>query len=404
MRLLLVSQYFTPEITAAPLRLHPFAAGLVARGHDVEVLCEIPNHPQGVVHPGYGGRPLRRETVDGIRVTHVRAHVSRSKHPAHRVASYASYAGIATLVGSFAKRPDVILASSPPLTVGVVGAALSKRFRVPWVLDVRDLWPEVAVTLGQVSSSSRSLRAAAWLERRLYGSAAAVTTVTEPFCADIGALRDPDGVHLLPNGTSREWLDAAALEPSRAELGLPADGFLLTYAGNVGLSQNLDTAIEAVAEAGSDFRLLIVGHGASRPRLEDLAAELAPDRVTFRDPVPPAEAARHLRASDALLVSLGDSPALGKTIPIKLYDYCAVGRPVVVAAPGEARRIAEDRGVAMVAAPGDRTSLLEAIVALRDRPELGEQLSARAREFATEHLREDLVAKLEQVLLDVQRR
>jgi glycosyltransferase involved in cell wall biosynthesis len=400
MRILLVSQYFTPEITAASLRLHPLAAGLVELGHEVEVVCEIPSHPEGRVHLGFDRRLVERRELDGIRVTHVRTHVSRSRRPAHRLASYASYAAMATAVASAGGRPDVIFASSPPLSVGIVGAALAKRFRIPWVLDVRDLWPEVAGALGQVRGS-RLLRLASALERRLYRSAAAVTTVTEPFCADIRERRGGPEVYLLPNGTTREWLKAADLKPSRADLDLPEDGFLLTYAGNVGLSQGVDTALEAVRRAGPGFRLLVLGDGASRPRLEASARTLAGGQAIFRDPVPPREAARYLRASDALLVSLSDNRALAKTIPIKLYDYCAVGRPVIVSAPGEARRIAETAGLAMVADPGDPGSLQGAMAAIAADPDRGSEMVARARAYASEHLREDLVLNLERILGDV---
>jgi glycosyltransferase involved in cell wall biosynthesis len=402
MRILLVSQYFSPEVTAAPLRLHPMARGLAERGHEVEVACEIPSHPQGRVHPGYGRSLVKREQVDGFRVTHVRTHVSPSKHPLHRLGSYATFAAMATAVASAGRRPDVVFASSPPLSVGVVGATLAKRFRVPWVLDVRDLWPEIALALEQVGESP-ALRLASAVERRLYRSAAAVTTVTEPFVEAVSARRGSPGVHLLPNGTSREWLAAAEQSPRREELGLPADGFLLTYAGNVGLSQNLDTAIEAIRAAGPRFRMLIVGDGASRARLEAAAAEMAPGRVVFRDPVPPHEAARYLRASDALLVSLADRPALGKTIPIQLYDYCAVGRPVIVAAPGEAGRIARESEIGLVAAPGDAADLVTALAELAENPDIGVQMTARAREFAGRHLREDLVDDLERILADVVR-
>lgn len=118
MRILIFSQYFTPEVTAAPVRLHPLAAGLARLGHEVEVICEVPNHPQGSVHPGYGDRLVDRRGLDGFGVTHVRVTVSSSKHARARLASYASYAAMASAVGSLRRRPDVIVASSPPLSVG----------------------------------------------------------------------------------------------------------------------------------------------------------------------------------------------------------------------------------------------------------------------------------------------
>ena len=178
MRVLIFTQYFTPEIGATQTRLHTFAAGLAERGHEVEVICEAPNHPQGVVRPGYGGKLVDRRRLDGFRVSYVWVSTHPVKTTRNRLAFYGSYTAGAALVGSAMRRPNVIFASSPPLPVGVAAAAAAIRHRVPWVLDVRDLWPEAAVALGELSNP-RLLRLAEHLERWLYRRAAAVTAVTQ---------------------------------------------------------------------------------------------------------------------------------------------------------------------------------------------------------------------------------
>jgi glycosyltransferase involved in cell wall biosynthesis len=396
MRILLISQYFHPEMTAAPLRLHPLAAGLVKRGHEVQVVCEVPSHPRGVVHPGYGGRPVVRRDLDGMRISYVWVHASPSKRARSRLATYATYAAAATAFGAARRRPDVLLASSPPLSVGAVGATLSKRFRAPWVLDVRDLWPEIAQALGEVSNR-KVLGFASWLERRLYRSADAVTTVTEPFVDHIASFTDPDKVHLIPNGTTRMWLELGETEVDRDELGLPSDRFIWTYAGNVGLSQDLEVAVDAAERLGDGFQLLILGDGASRQHLLERAATVPDGQVVFRDVVPAPVAARIMRASDALLVPLAAEPALAKTIPIKLYDSCAVGRAVLVAAPGEARRLAE-QGAGMAVPPNDSDALAAAVRDLASDPQMRSEVGQRGVAFAKAHLREQGVEPLERVL------
>jgi colanic acid biosynthesis glycosyl transferase WcaI len=397
MRILLISQYFTPEITAAPLRLSPFAAGLARLGHEVEVICEVPSHPQGVIYEGFSARPLQRRSLDGSAVSYVWAWPARSKSALSRLAAYGSYAATATLAGLFAARPDVILASSPPLSVGAVGSLLSRRHRAPWVLDVRDLWPQVAGELGKVSSS-RALAAATALEHRLYRDAAAVLTTTEPFKAHIGRFTELSKVTVIPNGTTRDWMAMGETEVDPAAVGLDPGRFVWTYAGNVGLSQGLDVAVEAAQRLGPSFQLLILGDGASRSGLRRAAAAAPEGSVVFRDPLPPSEASRVMRASDALLVSLADKPALGKTVPVKLYDSAALGRPIVVAAPGEPRRLAEQTGAAMTVPPGDAGALAEAVRRLREEEALRRRLSEAARQFAAANLREDGVKRLEAVL------
>lgn len=403
MKVLLLSQYFAPEVTAAPRRLSPFAAGLSARGHEVTVLTQLPNHPQGVRHAGFRAfPPLQRRQEDGYEVIHVWSHASRSKAAPHRLCSYLTYATSAISVGSVQGRPDVILASSPPLSVAAAGAALARRFRRPWVMDVRDLWPAVAGALGKASGPS--LRLATFAERRLYESASAVAVATPGFAEHVGEIVDPSKVVVLENGTTRDWLELGSTEPDREGTGLPRGRFVWTYAGNVGLSQSLQTAIDAAGLLGDDYELLVLGDGASRTSLERRAGSLQTGNVRFRDTVPADEAGRIMRASDALLVSLADKEELGRTVPIKLYDSCAVGRPVVVAAPGAPAKIAVDTGAALAVAPEDPEALAVAIRRLREDTDLAASLTESGRVFAEAHLREDRIDDLEALLLGVRER
>jgi glycosyltransferase involved in cell wall biosynthesis len=401
-RVLLVSQHFAPERTAAPLRLRPLMRELVERGHEVEVLCAVPNHPEGVVHPGYGG-PVVRRRMDGFDITHVWVRPTQSSRPRRRMLTFATFAASGLLFGSLARRPSVIFASSPPLSVGVLAAALARRFRVRWALDVRDLWIEAAGSLGVVDTGGvidRAKRLEAWL----YRDAAAITAPTEAFRKHLAANGvDRDKLYLLPNGASEECLAVRSKRFDRSAFELPEDRFVWTFAGNVGLSQGLDTAVEAAGLLGPGFQLLILGDGASRPRLEEAAAELPPGSVVFRGPVDPLRAAEHMRASDALLVSLADDPTAARTIPVKLYDSCAVGRPVVVAAPGESSRLAEELNVGVAVEPGDAQALARAVRALSEDPELAERVARDAYDFASIQRREWYVDGLERMLAGIAR-
>lgn len=401
MRVLIFTQYFTPEVGATQTRLHTFAAGLAERGHDVEVICEVPNHPQGLVRPGYGGRLVDRRTLDGFRASYVWVRTSPTKTTRSRLAFYGSYMAMAAAVGSLSRRPDVIFASSPPLPVAAAAAIVARRHRVPWVMDVRDLWPEVAVAVGELSSP-RMLAAAERLERRLYGSAAAITTVTEPFRDSIAAkVLDPAKVHLVRNGTTQLYLQAVDLEPDRASLGLPVEKFLWTYAGNVGVAQGLEAALDAAGNLGDGFALVILGDGPMRRHLEERAQSVPADSVIFRDQVVPAEAVRYLRASDALLVPLAAEPTLRKFVPSKLYDFCAVGRPVIIAAAGEAARIVKNVGAGIVVPPSDPAALAGAVRQLRTDRILGRELAQLGRTFARGETRDRGIKQLAALLEDV---
>ena len=398
MRVLIAGQYFPPEITAGATRLHSFAAGLARSGHQVEVVCEVPSHPAGVIEQGYRGRPVVRRRIDGFEVSYVWVHATPSKAARARLFNYASYAAMAALAGAARGRADVVLASSPPLSVGSVGQLLAMRHRCPWVLDVRDLWPDVAVVVGEVGEG-RMLRFAERLERRLYRSATAITATTESFQREIERRGGAGKVTLLRNGAATPFIEAGAKVPDPKVL--PASSgtpFTWTYAGNLGLAQGLEAAVEAAGILGEGYRLLLIGDGPKRAELATQAEALRPGRVTLHPPVPLERAARMLRASDALLVPLAAMPGLEGFVPSKLFDCAAVGRPLIVSARGEAAELADRAGAALCVAPGNATDLAAAVRRLKEENGLRERLAGASRSFGEANSRERGVETIERLL------
>jgi len=288
------------------------------------------------------------------------------------------------------------------LPVATAAAVVAARHRVPWVFDVRDLWPEAAVALGELSEGWL-LNAVQKLADCLYESAEAITAVTEPFRDLIARkVRNPEKVKHLPNGTTRFWLDAADLEADRKGLGLPEDRFIWTFAGNVGAAQGLETTIDAQAELVAEgFHLLILGDGPVKSRLEERARALCPGCVDFRAQVSASEARLYLRTSNALLVPLSADPALADFVPSKLFDFCAVGRPVVVAAAGEPTRLVRVAGAALAVPPGNAPELAKALRLIRDDSELAKRLAEQGPSFAAGHLRGLQVERLAKMLVGV---
>ena len=269
---------------------------------------------------------------------------------------------------------------------------------MPWVIDVRDPWPEAAIALGELTNP-RVIGYAERLERRLYRSAAAIVTVTEPFRQSIAAkVTDPEKICVVPNGTTQLWLDAAGLEVEREPLGMPVDRFVCTYAGNIGLAQGIGAAIDAAGLLDDDFQLQIIGDGPLLGEMKERAAKLPAGRVAFRGLMPPGEAARYLRASDANLVPLMASPEFEQFVPSKLFDCCAVGRPTIVSAAGESQRLATAADAALAIPPEDAAALADALRRLRGDPELRARLGSAGHAFAAGYLRERQVERLDGVL------
>jgi glycosyltransferase involved in cell wall biosynthesis len=384
MRVLILTQHFAPEVTAGRFRVEAFAVGIRERGHDVRVICPVPNHPRGVVAAGYGHRLVDRRRVEGFDVSYVRVAASPEKTFRTRLSYYGSYAAMAAALGVAERRQDVVLASSPPLTVTAAGSLLATRHRAPLVLDIRDLWPDSALDLGELRPG-RVVAAMRRLERHAYAKAAAIVTANDAFRERI-ELRSPAGrrVEVVPNGTTREWIEIGRSEVARAAVGLPEGEFVWAYAGNIGLAHGLEVAADAAERLGDGYRLLVIGEGPRRAELARRAAYHDPPRIELRGLMPPTEAARHLRAADVLLVSERQT----ETVSAKLYDVCAVGRPVVAACRGELRRVIEREEIALAVPHGDPEAMAAAVRQLRSDPELGARLTARARDFAQAHLRE----------------
>jgi glycosyltransferase involved in cell wall biosynthesis len=399
-RVLLLSQYFPPEVGATQTRMQAFAEYLSARGHDVTVICEFPNHPQGVIPAEYRGRLIEDDRSNGYRVLRVWVDATPEKTQRTRMALYLSYMTMATLAAPFAGRPDVVLATTPPLFTGVAGALIARASFVPLVLDVRDLWPAAAVSLDQISGE-RTRRLAESLERWLYREATQIVAVTEPFCRHIARIGEPRRPPvLIPNGTLEAFF-VDGDRSARARLGVDDERFLITFAGTLGIAQALPSVIDAAEAAGSRFAFSLVGDGPLRERLVAHARERGLDNVSFHGQVPLGEIPAILSASDVLLVSLSAHPTFKDFVPSKMVDYMATGRPIVLAAAGESARILKESGAGIAVEPENPTALVDAVEWLAGHPEDAADMGRRGRAYARDRLRSLQAARLEDVLLAV---
>lgn len=404
LRILLLSQYFAPEVGATQSRMQAFAEHLAARGHDVTVICEFPNHPHGVIPAEYGGILYEDDRSNPYRVLRVWVKASEEKTQRTRMQFYLSYMAMATAMAPIAGRADVVVATTPPLFTGVAGLALARLNRAPFVLDVRDLWPSAAVSLDQIPSKA-AIRASERLERMLYRQATAVTAVTQPFCDHIDAIRgrDPQTV-LLPNGTLELFFDTPDPGDARERLGAADGQALVTFAGTLGIAQALPSVLDAARLSGDDIRWALVGDGPSRELLLHGAEKRALTNVEFHPQVPLEEVPQLLAASDVLLVTLAAHRTFADFVPSKLIDFMAAGKPVLLAASGESARLLEAAGGGIAVAPEDPQALTDAARWLIDHPEEAAAMGARGREFARGRLRSVQAARLEALLLELARR
>jgi colanic acid biosynthesis glycosyl transferase WcaI len=393
---LVVSQYYAPEVGATQNRMRAFVEGLVARGHDVSVLCEQPNHPNGVFQPGYGRRPLMRNTQDRLTVYRVWVVTSPRKTTFRRLLFYGSFAAGASAIAGVVRRPDVLFMTSPPLPGPLAVALVAKWRRVPLVLDVRDLWPAAAEALGELGNR-RVLRFFEGAERWLYDNAAAVTATTRPFCRYIDRLAGRPVAQHLPNGALDELVELPSSAP-------PAGvGFRLGYFGNFGIAQGLDIVLDAATMVkGEPIKFLLVGGGPRDAELRRQVEQRGLANVEVRAGVPVHQVGELMQSCHALLVPLSKHAILADFFPSKIYDAMAVGRPAIVAASGEADAFIREHKCGVTIPPEDGETLAAALRDLssdRDKAaQLGAWGKAQAPEFARSRQAGRLCAILERVV------
>jgi glycosyltransferase involved in cell wall biosynthesis len=400
LRIILVSQYFPPEVGATQSRMQSFAEYLADRGHQVTVICEFPNHPQGILPEAYRGHLLEDDRANAYRILRVWVRADPEKTQRTRMAFYLSFMGLATAVGPLAGRADVVLATTPPLFTGLAGLAIARLNGAPLVLDVRDLWPAAATSLRQISPGWETAAAEA-LERLLYRSASLVVAVTRPFCDHIDALRaDGPPTALIPNGTLEQFFLAG---PPKAgdRLGVPPERYLVTFAGTMGIAQALPAVLAAAERVADVADFAFIGDGPMKQATVAEAERLRLTNVHFRPQLPVEHVPPALVASDAMLVSLSAHPTFAQFVPSKLIDFMAAGRPVLLAAAGESARILEVAGAGLVVAPEDPRALADSVRWLHGHPEEAAAMGQRGRAFAARRLRSFQAERLEQALLDI---
>jgi colanic acid biosynthesis glycosyl transferase WcaI len=395
MRVLILSQYYTPEPIPKPAEL---AASLSEAGDAVTVITGCPNYPSGKLYAGHSLPVLRRENVGGIRVIRTFELPYHGRSAIGRIANYVSFMLSAPWGCLLAPKFDVIYVWHPPLTVGLAAWVIARLRGVPFVYDVQDIWPEAAVLAG-VLKEGGVVRFLARVEKFVYRRAAHLITVTEGARQNlIGKGVEPTRVTALPHWFTPSTLATTggeARDKVRASYGW-SEKFVFLFAGNLGMVQGLDVIIHAAAQIRGDARIhvVFVGDGADRARLQALVRtlQLGP-QVQFVDRQPVERMGEFYGAADALLVHLKWSELSAYVIPSKTLAYLASGKPIVMAMHGAAAdlvRAAEAGLVVPPDAPAELAAAMQAMVALP--PERRERMGACGREFLHRHLSRDVVA------------
>jgi glycosyltransferase involved in cell wall biosynthesis len=383
--ILLIHQAFASLDEPGGTRHHELARRLADRGHSITIIASPISYLTGAARSRL---PWLQRQQDGERITILRAYTYPALHRSfvHRVFSFLSFMFSSFAIGLGVRRVDLVWGTSPPLFQGAAAWALARLKRTPFLFEVRDLWPAFAIAVG-VLRNSLLIRLSEWLERFLYRRADALVVNSPGFIEHVRS-RGARRIELIPNGADPEMFSSqpGAGPAFRQSHGLPA-GFIALYAGAHGLSNDLNTLLDAAAllRDRADITIVLLGDGKEKPALQQRAADLGLDNLRFLPPVPKSEMPAALAAANACIAILKPIELYKTTYPNKIFDYMAAGRPVALAIDGVVRQVVEEAGGGLPIPPGDAPALAAAIRALADDPQAAQAMGQRGRAYLAAH-------------------
>jgi colanic acid biosynthesis glycosyl transferase WcaI len=390
-KILYISQYFPPEMGAPAARAAELARHWAQSGHNVSILTGFPNHPSGIVPAEWRSR-LRRltyhEQVDDVDVFRTWLWPLPNRKAHERMRNYASFCLSSALRGLSIPRPDVIIGSSPQLLVALSGWWLAFAKRVPFVFEVRDLWPESLTAVGAADETSLLHRSLSAVANFLYKRSDHIVVVTPAFKQHLTQHRHVnDGkISVVENG-----VEAALFAPSpssanaalRTELGVEGK-FLVCYVGTMGMAHGLETLLDAASSLQRERRqilFLLIGEGSEKERIKSLAQSRGLANIRFLDQQPRERIPGLISASDACLVLLKKTDVFKTVIPTKMLEFMSCARPVILGVEGQARAITEEAGAGLAVEPENAEALAQAIKQLAADPELRHLFGQNGREY-----------------------
>ncbi|MBP62408.1 MAG: glycosyltransferase WbuB [Planctomycetaceae bacterium] len=373
MHILFLTPNFPPEVNAGATRQYEHCRRWVAAGHRVTVITPAPNWPTGEVYAGYENRWKSVENLDGVRVVRVWTLVTANQGFLLRTFSFVSYMLRAALCACFTRNVDVLVATSPHFFAGLSGTLTRMITRRPFVLEIRDIWPESVVAVGAMRRSL-VIRSLEWLERQMYASATHIVAVGDGYRDKLLERGVPRGkISVVTNG-----VDVESRPPGPASEELRqywnSDGkFVCAYVGTVGMAHGLQVVVDAAtklaAQGRDDVVFWIVGDGAERAKLEEEARRRGLTNIRFFGLVSKQDVAHYVARANACLVHLRGTELFGTVIPSKIFEIMEAQTPIIMGVQGEACDIVVNNNAGVEMTPDSADSLLNCINVVASAPE-----------------------------------
>ncbi len=404
MRILYITQYFYPEIGATTNRALANVRYLSEKGHDVTVLTEMPNHPKGIIFNGYKGKFIMTERMEKFEIKRVWVFTNVKKNFITRLLFYISFACLGSLSAIISwKKYNVVYVTSPPLFVGIIGLALKLFFpSTKFIFEVRDLWPDAAVEMGELKN--KHFRKFSYsLEKLLYKKADHIIAVTKRFKLKIiekGS--SSEKISIIRNGSDLSFQKIEVSKDLSKKFNAD-NNFIVIYAGNLGIAQNLTTILKAALQLKKkDILFLMIGTGPEETILKDFVRSHNITNVIFTGEIAKENMSEYLSLSDCGIIPLKKIEVFERTIPSKLFDYMSANLPIILGVKGEAKEILENSDTGIYYEPENVDDLVEKILYLKENNLLLKKFSENGRKTVSEKFnRMKLAEKLEEIIVDV---
>ena len=396
MKLLILTQYFPPEVGAPQNRLFELAVRLKRIGVDVAVLTAMPNYPQMKIYDGYEGKDYLYEEIEGIPVHRSSIYLPKSKSIIQRLLNYFSFVYSSARVGtSKIGDVDVIMCESPPLFLGYSAMYLKRKKKAKLIFNVSDLWPESAEKLGVVTNK-RMLKLAYNLEAKLYHKSVLVTGQTQGICKSINERFPKVKTYWLPNGVDASYYNPLTVTGNwRKENGFHDNDILFLYAGIIGLAQGLEILLSAaeIVKQQPTIKFIVVGSGPEKEKLHIIQEEKQLTNVYFFDAVSKTQMPQIVQACDVSVIPLRKLELFLGAIPSKIFENLAMEKPVILAVDGEARELFVNQGkCALYSEPENIEDLVRNVLLLANDSLLRKQLGEKGRVYVEQSFNRNTIA------------
>jgi glycosyltransferase involved in cell wall biosynthesis len=406
-KLLILTQYFPPEVGAPQNRLFELAVRLQQLGVDITVLTAMPNYPQMKVYGGYRHKKYMYEEMDGLKIHRTSIYVSQNKSILNRLRNYFSFVVSSAINGIFKLGAfDVLLCESPPLFLGYTAMYLAKNKKAKLVFNVSDLWPESAEKLGVVTNS-RLLNLAYSLEEKIYKKSVLVTGQTQGICENIMQRFPSVKTFWLPNGVDLNFYNPSLIKPGdwRKNNAFEEDDFILLYAGIIGIAQGLDIILKVAKDLShlTQIKFVLLGSGPEKQKLMLQKEIEVLKNVFFIDAVTKTQMPAILSSVNAAIIPLRKLDLFLGAIPSKIFETLAMKVPILLGVDGEAKKLFIEQGnCGIFFEPENNKQLAEAVLNLFQNNALGKQLGENGRRFVEQHFnRENIAARFYEQLINL---